>query len=1253
MSSELEVTRSSFPQGLSLVEASAGTGKTFNLALGVVRMLLEHDGQGTPRVDGIGAILVVTFTNAATEELVNRIRRFVQIAYRLSAGETVDESKGTVDALRALVEPDRAWAASRLGQALSEMDGLAVFTIHGFCKRVLDEFALESGTLFQADLLQDERSVRDGAVRDWWRRSFYRDERFAALQAAGKPEDYAKLVKTAAAWPDATIEPDVSMAQFEAEAYAVVQAFCVAWLQSDFRVRAESVPWKKDATQGTPEELAETDDLVRTLCGCALNDRRIVGRAIPRFATYAGSALKDAVNRGSSAGKQAAAELETLEIAGIGERAKRLFEQQSIVLQTMCLREVNAAIAAAKEARQALGFNDLLAQLAKAIESQGPEGLLASAVRRRYAAALIDEFQDTDDQQFGIFTAIFRERPLVLIGDPKQAIYAFRGADVHAYLRATREVPDTQRFTLTKNWRSVPAVVEAVNRLFQRRRHPLSDRGITYPPAMAAQKTAPDHPPLSGTHGVEWVWLDPGPDAKTGEPGWFSKGAARDQALTFCVSQILELLRAGWSPGQIAILVREGHEGVAVEKLLRAHNVPAIVSGMGNVLQSDELAEIDLLLQAIASPRRSTLVRAALGTTLWGLRAGELQAVHAGKDDARWVVVLETFTALRESWTRYGVLRVLQEIMADRNVAERLLPLPDGDRRLTNLRHVTELIHAAESAQHLGIDGLLRCIAGWRAGTNTDDEAGAEVTQLRLETDAKAVQIITVHRSKGLQYDIVFCPTLWNGRPITEPPFFADTDAGRVFDLGSGEVADRLRIANAARLAEDLRLVYVALTRARFRTYVTWAPVAAGQSRERSKLQTADGSVHSALGYLLCADSSLDDCSYDAAPTAAADRLIDRRNSWRDDLRTMATASAGTMAVTDALVLEGLVPWEPDAAPLSPLAPRVLPAEPAASKRFQTYAIGSFTSLTRSKVSIDRDDVARDRDEETEETVETEVAMAVAPPTTPMELPSSDFRTFPAGRREGTLLHTLFEQSRFDDAPEVLRPRVSASLQKARMAHGDEDPQIDAVVTMMHQVFTVPWALPGSTQTFRLCDVPPRAAKHEWQFLVPCAQADRPLTTARLVQCFRRSEHPTERAYAAYLQTLSAAQLDGYLQGFVDLVFQMDGRWYVADWKSNKLPLAPDSYTQDALEAAMHAKHYTLQAHLYVVALHRFLRTRLADYDYDRHIGGFAYAYLRGFVPGASVTGHGWCTHRPSRALVESIDAILDGGVAQTIGRSA
>lgn len=1253
MSNELNILHTSFPAGISLVQASAGTGKTFNLALGVVRMLLERREDGDARVSGIGAILVVTFTNAATEELVNRIRRFIQVGYRLSCGETVDESPTTVETLYKLVNEDRAWAQQQLGQALSEMDGLAVYTIHGFCKRVLDEFALESGTLFQADLLQDESGLREAAVRDWWRRTFYTDPSLAPLQASSTPDVYDALVKRAAAWPDARIEPSDSMESFRTAAFDVVRAFCVAWPGSDFRSRASSTPWKKDAVIGRPEEIDRTDRLVSSLARCAPDDPRILSDGLPRIRTYASSALHDAVSRGTKVGKQAAADLSALEIAALGEQAKRFMDQQDALLAASCLREVNAAMVTAKAERQALGFNDLLSQLAGAIRVQGADGLLATAVRSRYAAALIDEFQDTDDLQFTIFTSLFKARPLVLIGDPKQAIYAFRGADVHAYLRATQSVPEEQRYTLTTNYRSVPRVVAAVNHLFEQRRHPLSDRGITYPEAVAAMKTNPPHPPLDGTHGMEWIWIDPGTNPKTGAPDWLSKGAARDQSLTHCVSQILQLLRDGWSPKQIAILVREGHEGVAVEKLLRKHNVPAIVSGMGNVLQSDELAEIHLLLEAIAFPRRSGQVRAALGTSLWGFQAAQLRALHRGQDDATWSDVLDRFAKLRETWERHGVLRVLQEIMSFRRVAERLLPLGDGDRRLTNLRHVTELIHAAESSQHLGIDGVLRCIAGWRAGTVNGDETAADVTQLRLETDAEAVQITTVHRSKGLQYDIVFCPTLWNGRPISEPPFFANGDTGKIFDLGSPDADERMRVANAARLAEDLRLLYVALTRARFRTYVTWAPVVAGRAKDRQSLLSCDGAVHSALGYLLCSDKALDDCSYEEAPLASAMRLVDSRAGWRDALHAMAAESAGTMAVTDAFAGGSMAGWEPDASAPVAITMRTLPSDLTPAERFRTYALGSYTSLTRGKLATDRDDMVRDRDDDIAEAVHGETeSVRAATPLDAAALPPRDFRAFPAGRRAGNLLHTLFEQSRFRDGPEELRPRVSTLLQSARIAANEQDPHIDGVVDMMQRVFTTPWALPGSHVEVRLCDVPQRTARYEWQFLIPCADASSPLTSGRLIHCFRTADDPAARAYVRYLQTLPRADLNGYLQGFVDLVFEHDGRWHVVDWKSNRLSLDPRSYESAALETVMHEHHYTLQAHLYVVALHRFLRTRLVDYDYDRHIGGFAYAYLRGFVPDASVTGHGWYTHRPSRVFIEALDALIAGPHAH-IARTA
>jgi exodeoxyribonuclease V beta subunit len=253
-------------------------------------------------------------------------------------------------------------------------------------------------------------------------------------------------------------------------------------------------------------------------------------------------------------------------------------------------------------------------------------------------------------------------------------------------------------------------------------------------------------------------------------------------------------------------------------------------------------------------------------------------------------------------------------------------------------------------------------------------------------------------------------------------------------------------------------------------------------------------------------------------------------------------------------------------------------------------------------------------------------------------LPSSDFRTFPAGRRAGTLLHTLFEHSRFDDTPAVLRERVAGELVRQQIVADGRDDRVDGVVQMMHAVFTTPLA----SWPFTLAQLSTDRARHEWEFLLPFADAESAFTRQAMASAFETHGGPDGVRYAAMLRQLGGARLHGFLTGFVDLVCEHDGKWYVIDWKSNQLGADPAAYGEASLQAVMESSHYTLQYHLYLVALHRYLRTRLPHYDIEAHLGGAAYAFLRGFAPGASVSGHGWFTHRPPRALIEALSAVMD-----------
>jgi exodeoxyribonuclease V beta subunit len=1110
--------------------------------------------------------------------------------------------------LRQLAAGREALAKARITAALAELDTLAVFTIHGFCKRILDEFALESGTAFGAALLEDDQELVLGAMQDWWRRRFYDDAALAgyAVTQGWGPTAFAKDFALWSRFPDVTVDPAPSMDSARAAVQHAVADFAAVWNEDAFRALVANIQWTKDAPCGTADSLA---DLMRQATAAVAGDlgaAEVIGRALGV------EALQDVAGKRSNADKAKRAAIAEWPIAMAVSRMAAALTTFLQAVRLDCFAQVRQAMQEEKRRRNALGFDDLLERLSRALQAQGPDGLLAKAIRSQFHAALIDEFQDTDLHQFRIFDTAFAGKPLFLIGDPKQAIYAFRGADVHAYLAAVRRA-DPQ-FTLGENFRSTPRMVDAVNAIFAQRAEPFVEPAIGFVPATAASNEGTPVT-LEGKHALHWLFVEP--EERKGKMGVTGTRDGEKLLMSACVRHIAKQIANEWKPRSIAVLVRTTREGVAMADALRECGIPAVVSGMGNVLQSEELAELHAMLEAIASPRHDARVRGAMATHLWGSTADEVLRLSSPGHESEWDAAIATLTELRDLWISHGFLQMVQTLLLQRGVAERLMAYDDGDRRLTNVRHAIELLHHAAVSQSLNIEGLLRWVASRRA----DSAREREVSELRLETDADAVQILTIHKSKGLQFDLVYCPSMFRAYPTNpKQPLLVHEGDGVVFDQGSSQRDVRLQQAEVERLAEDCRLAYVALTRARFRTYVGWGAIGTTSGK-------VAGAWNSALAYLVSTQAGLDALPVMDRPAAVADWFKSDCLRYEQDVRALVAQHPTFMAIE---VVDSVTPGErvqPAAASKAPtFAARTLPADVPLRTRFDTYAVTSFTGLTAGAHEVvvhatrDVDDVR----------VNTTVSVR--------DLPPSDFRTFPAGRRAGTLLHTLFEHSRFDDSVDVLRERVTTQLLRHDIAATPDDPRIGGVVQMMDAVFRAP--MPAWHVALR--DVAPAEARHEWEFLLPFADADHAFTRQAIAAAFEQHGGANGQRYAAQLRQLGGARIHGFLTGFVDLVFVHEGRWYVIDWKSNQLGAEPSAYAHEALRDVMDAQHYTLQYHLYLVALHRFLRVRVPGYDFDQHMGGAAYAFLRGFAPDASTQGHGWFTERPSRMLIDALSAIMD-----------
>ncbi len=834
--------------GRTLVEASAGTGKTFAIAGLVLRLVLDGDwlAASPGGVPDLRRLLVVTFTKAATEELRTRIRRALRVALSVARGEALPERSPLAKDLP-LVEPlrpllDRPQAEGRLLAALDRVDEAGVFTIHSFCKRVLKQAAFESGTPFEMEFVEDSDSdaLRSRAAADAWAHLTHADPLLAALAVSRgqTPDVLIQHHKNTADFPAVRILPESpSLAQAQAGLGDAMAALAAAWSPQAVAQTLAGVAWNKNAPLDGPDAL----DLVARVQAFARGEDL---DALPAVAACTPEAVHEAMSKsGTAAHKEAIKALAheppfeaCADVVGAVGAVDQAFVREFVL-------EVGRRIEGIKERRGQLTFNDLITRLHAALASDDAGPTLAAGIRRQFAVALIDEFQDTDPLQYAIFRTAFEGHPLYFVGDPKQAIYAFRGADVHAYLGAQREA--TRRFTLGTNWRSTAGLVEAVNRVFERPARAFLFDGIPFRRVASAPHNARPHLIDDGLPPLVW-W--PMPARGDSVPG---KGEADGLIPALVAAEIRRLLAEGQihdkddgapralRASDIAVLVPSKYEIRAVQEALQALRIPAVVSKAHDVRESDQIADIERVLRAVLRPDDERALRAALATETWGWTAGQIAGLDGEPGTA--AALSARLRAWQVAWRRHGVLHVLTDLQQREGVFERMLAFPDGERRVTNLRHAAELLHEVEGGGDRSPEDLLH----WLRHRADQALPSREMKEIRLERDDDAVEITTHHNSKGLEYEVVFLPYLWS---LSQRDFqqqetvLARTEDGVVYDLGSPEAGEVERLRQVDNLAEHIRKAYVTLTRARERCYVIWGAV-------KSKSTRTD--ALSGLGYLL------------------------------------------------------------------------------------------------------------------------------------------------------------------------------------------------------------------------------------------------------------------------------------------------------------------------------------------------------------------------------------------------------------------
>ncbi|MFV5217152.1 exodeoxyribonuclease V subunit beta [Klebsiella pneumoniae] len=1155
--------------GERLIEASAGTGKTFTIAALYLRLLLGLGGEAAyPRAISVEELLVVTFTEAATEELRGRIRSNIhELRIACLRGES---DNPLYSALLAEIA-DKDDAAKTLLLAERQMDEAAVFTIHGFCQRMLSLNAFESGMLFEQQLIEDESRLRYQACADFWRRHCYPLTRDIAAVIHDVWKGPRDLLKSLDRWLQGEA-PQLKSPPAPNETLAERHQQIIA------RIDSLKQQWREQV--GEIEGVLENSGLDRRKFNRGNQDKwmeKVNAWAQEETLSYQ---LPDALE------KFAQSFLLERTKAGGEPPVHPLFSAvESLLASSLTLTdlvlaramvEIRDAVAREKRRRGELGFDDMLSRLDEALRGDSGE-TLASAIRQRFPVAMIDEFQDTDPQQYRIFRRIWRRQPetaLLLIGDPKQAIYAFRGADIFTYMKARGDV--AAHYTLDTNWRSSPGMVGSVNRLFSLSDNPFMFHEIPFLPVKAAAKNkglrftvdAADVPAMN-------VWLMPGDTVGSGDYQTFMA--------QLCATQIRDWLSAGqrgrallWrgetsrpvQASDITVLVRNRLEAAQVREALQTLGIPSVyLSNRDSVFETLEAQELLWLLQAVLAPERENTLRSALATSMFGLTALDIENLN--QDEQAWDALVEEFSEYRQIWRQRGVMPMLRALMTARHIAENLLATRGGERRLTDILHISELLQEAAS-QLESEHALVR----WLAQHIAEPDSNAASQQMRLESDKHLVQIVTIHKSKGLEYPLVWLPFIARFRK-QDQAFYHDRETfAAVLDLGQDEAS--LELAEAERLAEDLRLLYVALTRAVWHCSLGVAPL--------SSRKSGNSDFHlSALGRLLQAGEAMD-----AAGLAA--RLADFCHG------DIALQIPGELDLT---------PWQAPAATIPRLSARELQRRIA-----DDWRVTSYSGLQQHGFSGGQDLLPR-------------LDVDAAGVGEVVEEPQLTPHQFPRGAAPGTFLHSLFEELDFT------QPVPEGWMAEKLQLSGFDAQWAPVLTDWLGGVLKT--RLPGPD--IALNQLAARDKQVEMAFYLPIAQ----LLTAERLDALIRQYDPL----SADTPPLDFRQVRGMLKGFIDLVFRHEGRYYLLDYKSNWLGEDREAYTRPAMEQAMRAHRYDLQYQLYSLALHRYLRHRLADYDYDRHFGGVIYLFLRGMD--GQEGGQGIFTTRPVRPLIDGLDQLFAG----------
>ena len=1233
--------------GVHSIAASAGTGKTFTITTLYLRLLLE----GGCSAD---QILVTTFTEAATSELRDRLRGRLNGALQLlrSFPEHAD-AEGAVELgqtdgqLVQLLEQGGAWdedsasrVVERIEDALLSFDQAPVFKIHGFCSRVLQELVFESGTRFNVELVSSlDAQIQEG-IGDFVAQSWTVEDSLIERWLPLTGTLYAKIQKVAAKVmdnPSLEIVPDggdldeLLHSDFLTSAERLLNQLAEVWLEQKDSVRAliDTAMLNGVLNKTSYKTVDQIDKSV------AFIDSLVDSRSLAEF-TWKNDKLDGDQKRLTQDGLEAGTKKEfrgstpehsafslLQEIADLSREFSKRQQEVETRLLARAGQFVRDHVAKRRAERGIMSFGDLLHKVDEALDGRQKD-LLLDGLREKYRVALVDEFQDTDPVQYRIFSRVFREaaeipdpevdRAFIMIGDPKQSIYRFRGADLAAYLEAERQTPAEHRHNMGTNWRSDRSLVKSVQAVFDSVSNPFLNQDIPLPQVDAHYDDRFRPGPAMS------VSLIPRPEYQNADKA-MSRTAALDATVQWLVDDVISQLQSEdeictgddeWrrlEPSDIAVLCRAGRELRTIQQALADRGVASVMQTDESVFESGEAESVLHVLRAVHNTTSLAYLFNALQTPVFGQNAEQLNSLRDDSDRlSHFVERLQEWSTL---WQRDGFIVMWRRLLGDEGTIARLAGQITGERQITNYLHLGELLHRQAASAHAGPDELMR----WFEQMVSQKSKGDDDALLRLETDSAAVQLCTIHRSKGLEYSIVYCPTLWSIRKWEDPVVVMSRTGldGELsvpqIDVGSELLPIRQSEDQKESEAEDRRLLYVALTRAKHQCHIYWTAAA--------------NAGNSALGQILLGD----------LPENSSDDQLERRlrewvNGFGIDRATVRSGSSLSQR-NSGLRYERQQRTDDE-----------LTARPIRRQMISAVSQTSFTALASSAHGRIVDDIV-DRDS-VSMSAHGEAGTPVSSGTEEVPL-----ATMPGGRLVGDVVHSVLEHALktgdvFEASHAEVLQYVTRLLEPAMERMQLEPRWLQPLAATLTTCLAETLAL-GQDECC-LTKIGPRSLAAEVPFLLRLGGTAE-FSTKKIAAAFESSSDSLLQSYGRRVRAMSVSGLQGFLAGFVDLVFESNGKWFIADYKTNFLGPNWSDYAAERLESAMIEHDYLLQAAIYSVAVGRLLTQRLPSFDLERDFGGCVYLYLRGFpTDGPPETGI-W-HYRPPAEFVKALSDALDGGPA-------